>query len=186
MKFRKSLAFVLSLLSFGLALPGWTAEFTQADLEKMVEKLDKAIPENPNFKYPVKCTIVTKDDVNAYATLTKEGNDNRATMVVYSGLIKQIDGDQRLIRAVVAHELSHLSLGHNAAINPKARDLRNLWTRQQEFEADATGAKALVKLGYSKKDMVDMLLFLDKLQGRQGGWLTRRRGLPRSPTIRKL
>jgi predicted Zn-dependent protease len=168
---KRSFPIALSLLFLGLALPAHAGDFTQADLEKMVAELDKAIPENPNYKYPIKCSIVEKDDVNAYATLTDEGADKRATMVVYSGLLKEVKGEERLVRAVVAHELSHLSLGHNAAIDPAARDLRNLWTRQQEFEADKTGCNALIKLGYPRKDMVDMLLFLDKNQGRKGNWL---------------
>src|SRR3954447_2230383 len=105
----------------------------------MVTELDKVIPENPHYKYPIKCSVVDKDEVNAYATLTKEGSDLRSTMVVFSGLVKQIGGDERLIRAVVAHELSHLSLGHALDTNPAARDLKNLWVRQQEFEADRAG-----------------------------------------------
>ena len=122
-------------------------DFTQTDLEKIVGELDKAIPENSAYKYPIKCSIVDKDDVNAYATLTKEDKDLRATMVVFTGLVKDMAGDERLIRAVVAHEISHLSLGHALALDPTARDLKNLWTREQEFAADKSGADALVKLG---------------------------------------
>jgi hypothetical protein len=155
-----------------LALPA-AAEFTQADLQKMVTELDKVIPENPKFKYPIKCSVDKDDEVNAYATLTKEGEDHRATMVVHQGLVTAIGGDERLIRAVVAHELSHLSLGHVLDIDPAARDLKNLWTRQQEFEADKYGAIALEKSGHAKKDMVDMLLFLEGRRSRNGDWLGR-------------
>ncbi|HWA83933.1 MAG TPA: M48 family metalloprotease, partial [Fimbriimonadaceae bacterium] len=159
-------------------------EFTASDLEKIVTELDKVIPENPDYKYPIKCSIVDKDEVNAYATLTKEGTAKRSTMVVFTGLVTKMDGDVRLIRAVVAHELSHLSLGHLSAIDPAARDLRNLWTRQQEYAADKSGAEALVKAGYSKKDMVDMLLFLDRNRGRAGGWLDRLTGDHADPKAR--
>lgn len=165
---KASLIFFLLLT---VVAPSWAATFTQADLEKMVTELDRVIPENPTYKYPVKCSIVDSKDINAYATITKEGDDKRSTMVVFTGLVTAIDGDQRLIRAVVAHELAHLSRGHLNDINPAAKDLRNLWTRQQEFEADKYGAEALVKAGYSKKDMVDMLLFLDSQHSRNGGWL---------------
>ncbi len=147
------------------------AEFSQADLEKIVVELDKVIPENKNFKYPIKCTLVDKNEVNAYAHVEKEGKDYRAAMVVFSGLVKSAKGDVKTIRAVVAHELSHLSLGHLLDTDPSARDVRNLWTRQQEYEADKYGAEALVKAGYAKKDMVNMLLFLDRDQGREGPWL---------------
>lgn len=161
------------LLLLALTVPAAAADFTQADLEKIVADLDKVITHNPNYKYPVKCSIVDKDEANAYAALTEEGKDMRATMVVFSGLVKRCNGDQRLLRAVVAHELSHLSLGHNMDINPGARDLNNLWTRQQEMEADKNGAACLVKAGYAKKDMVDMLLFLESLRPRYGDWLGR-------------
>lgn len=164
-----------SIVSFLLLAPlsftAWAQGLTQPQLEKMVTELDRVIPENPKYKYPIKCSIVEKDAVNAYATLTKEGDDRRSTMVVYTGLVKAMNGNERLIRAVVAHELSHLSRGHLNDIDPAARDLRNLWTRQQEYEADKFGAEALVKSGYAKKDMVDMLLFLDKSTHEDGDWL---------------
>lgn len=169
MKFLKTLPLALLL---GFAVPA-LADFTQADLEKMATELDRVIPENKAYKYPIKCSIVDENKVNAYATLTKEGTDYRATMVVYTGLVKAIGGSERLIRAVVAHELSHLSLGHHLDLDPAARDLKNLWVRQQEFEADKFGAIALEKSGHSKQDMVDMLLFLDAQNGRQGDWLGR-------------
>ena len=146
-------------------------DLSQADLEKIVAELDHVIPESKKLKYPVKCSIIDKDDVNAYAHVEKESDGLRASMVIFTGLVKQTHGDIRIIRAVVAHELSHLSREHLFDVDPSARDVRNLWTRQQEFEADKYGAEALVKAGYSKKDMVDMLLFLDRDQGRGGFWL---------------
>ncbi len=162
---------VVTVAALAMSKAAFAKEFSQADLEKMVAQLDKVIPENPKLIYPVKCEIVTKDELNAYATARKEGDGKRATMVVFTGFIKAVDGDERLLRAVVAHELSHLSRGHLFDIDPAARDLRNLWTRQQEFEADKYGAEALVKAGYAKKDMVDMLLFLDRTLGGKGYWL---------------
>jgi len=168
---RRLKPFLTLFLFLAIFAKSMAADFTLADLQKMVTELDKVIPENPKYKYPVACSIVEKDDINAYATVRDENGSPRASMVVYTGLVKAINGDQRLIRAVVAHELSHLSRGHLDQADPTARDLKNLWTRQQEFEADKYGAIALVKAGYSKKDMVDMLLFLDKMHGRNGFWL---------------
>lgn len=174
MKFQKAL--VLVTLQLGLVAAGWTVQgktFTQADLEKVVAELDKVIPHNAHFKYPIQCTLVDKPDVNAYATALKEGSDLRATMVVYTGLAKGTNNDVRLIRACVAHELTHLSRGHTSGTVPAASDLTTLWTRQMEYDADKYGAEALVKAGYAKKDMIDLLLFLDRDQGRNGMWLSR-------------
>lgn len=156
--------------------PAAQGAFTQADLETIVKELDAVLPHNEDYLYPVASSIVEKDELNAYATIRKETGQTkpRAVMVVFSGLIKDIKGDKRLIRAVVAHELSHLSLGHSVDLNPAARDVKNLWTRQQEFEADKSGAIALQRSGHTKNDMVDMLLFLDKQRGRNGvDWLGR-------------
>jgi hypothetical protein len=158
--------FVLALLSTAVA-----KDFTQADLEKMVVELDQVIPRNSKYLYPVECSIVDKADVNAYATVRKEGTGLRAKMVVFTGLVKATGESEKEVRAVVAHELAHLSRGHLDDINPAARDLRNLWTRQQEFEADKYGAEALVKCGYKKNDMVALLLFLAQQHGRRGWWL---------------
>jgi hypothetical protein len=163
----------MSLLCLASAGSAVATDFGQADLDKIVNELDKVIPHNANYKYPIKASIVDEDVLNAYATYTEEGTDKRATMVVYTGLIKKADGDPRLIRAVVAHELSHLSLGHSIDPKPAAADLQNLWIRQIEYAADKFGAESLVKAGYAKKDMSDMLLFLNAQRARRGDWLER-------------
>ena len=158
------------VLVLGVAASAIAADFTQSDLEKIVRELESVLPADKELEYPIKCSVVDKKDVNAYATATKEGDKYRATMVVYTGLVDFAKGDLKMIRAVVAHEVSHLSRGHITGASPAARDLSNLWTRQQEFDADITGASALQRLGYSKDDMVQMLLMLDGLNERKGSW----------------
>lgn len=158
------------LALFIATLGAWADGFTQADLEKMVRELETVLPPDPKLLYPIKCTVVEKNNVNAYATATEEGGKLRATMVVFSGLVDFAKGDLKMIRAVVAHEVSHLSRGHITGPSPAARDASNLWTRQQEFDADITGAAALQRLGYSKDDMVQMLLMLETLNDRSGSW----------------
>lgn len=165
-------AFAL-VLCLGVGGSAIAADFTQADLEKMVRELESVLPPDPELEYPIKCSVVDNKDVNAYATATKEGDKYRATMVVFSGLVDFAKGDLKMIRAVVAHEVSHLSNKHITGAAPAARDLSNLWTRQQEFDADITGASALQRLGYSKDDMVQMLLMLDSLNERKGSWWER-------------
>lgn len=160
-----------TLLALAIAVAGaWADGFTQADLEKMVKELETVLPPDPKLVYPIKCSVVDKKDVNAYATATKEDGKLRATMVVYTGLVDFAKGDLKMIRAVVAHEVSHLSRGHITGPFPAASDAANLWTRQQEFDADITGAAALQRLGYSKDDMVAMLLMLETLNNRTGSW----------------
>lgn len=136
--------------------------FTKADLEAMVKELETHATKNADYKWPIKCSVEDKAEVNAYATLedAKDGEKPQTIMVVYSGLVKHFNGDKRLIRGVVAHEVSHLMLGHCSAPLWKARDLGQFWTRQQEMEADVSGAGLLVRCGYSRQDMVDMLMRL--------------------------
>ena len=65
---RKSLPLILPLFILSMAGAAQAAEFGQADLETIVKELDKVIPENTHYKYPIKCSIVDKDELNAYAT----------------------------------------------------------------------------------------------------------------------
>lgn len=143
------------------------SEFTTADLEKMVKELTKYLPEDNRLIYPVRCVVEKNDEVNANASPffpkdAKKGDKPIATMTVYTGLFKWMNNDIRLVRAVVAHELAHLSKKH-LGTGMKAADLDLIFTRQQEYEADATGAAVLEKCGYSRKDMTDMLLRLGEV-----------------------
>lgn len=149
-------------------------ELKQADLEKMVRELESIAVKNDKYKYPIECHVLEDEDINAFATCLdpeKPGDKPQAVMAVLTGLVKEVKGDMRLIRAVVAHEVAHLSMGHCGRARYIAKDFENLWTRQQEFEADQYGAELLQRAGYSKNDMVDMLNFLAKLDGRKGSWV---------------
>jgi tetratricopeptide (TPR) repeat protein len=155
-------AFMLSSLS--MAKVGQQQQtFTLADLQKMVDELKPYLPEDPRFTYPIKCVVENIEKVNANASIEfdpKGDKDQkpRAKMTVYTGLLTFMK-EVRLVRAVVAHELAHLSKQHLGK-GYKTQDLSLILTRQQEYEADVTGAIVLEKAGYSKKDMVDMLMKL--------------------------
>lgn len=172
LKFTTLGAVALGLFSSALSFAG---DFTQKDLEAMVKGLDPFMVHNPDYLYPVDCEVVDKDEVNAYATVKVTPDKKlQSRMVVFTGLVKFAKNDLRLVRAVVAHELSHLSKGHiGNGMRPK--DLDILLTRQQEFEADITGASVLQAAGYSKQDMVDMLMMLRQTEA-DVPWLRRQTG----------
>ena len=158
---------VLALLMCSSGFGRQATEFTTADLEKMVQELSKYLPDDPRMTYPVLCVVEKNEDVNAYASPffakdAPKGQKPRANMTVFTGLFKWMNNDVRLVRAVVAHELAHLSKKH-VGTGMKAADLDLIFTRQQEYEADATGAAVLEKCGYSRKDMTDMLLRLGEV-----------------------
>jgi tetratricopeptide (TPR) repeat protein len=153
--------------------------FTQAELEKMVAELDAVTPRGSSYSYPIKCVYDTTSEdakeVNAFATYDDppaKGKKPQAMMVVLKGLVDFCKGDRRVIRAVVAHEVNHLSLNHVGSRMMPAHDVRFLWDRQQEMAADLGGAISLEKAGYSKKDMIDMLAFLDQLEA-EDSWMWR-------------
>lgn len=147
-----------------MALIAAAQSFTQADLEKMVKELEVYSEKFPEYAYPIKAEVVEKDEINAYATVEKNKDGKwQGKMVVFTGFVKFCKGDIKLIRACVAHEVSHLAKGHCTMPGFKPSDLDNLWTRQQEFEADITGASILQKAGYSKNDMINLMLALDEL-----------------------
>ncbi|MBV6459350.1 MAG: hypothetical protein HONBIEJF_02496 [Fimbriimonadaceae bacterium] len=160
----------LSLLL--LVACSWADAFTVKDLEGMVRELEAVLPKDPNLKYPIKCSVETDKEVNAYASIekSKDGEKPQAIMVVFTGLVEYFKGDKDIIRAVVAHEVAHLSSGHLSGLVFTVKDLDNLFTRQQEFEADVVGASALQRLGRSKADMVKVLLGLEALRGRTGSF----------------
>ena len=156
-------AIALASVSFANGGARHQAKFTVEDLQKMVDELKPYLPEDPRFSYPIKCIVEDNKEVNANASFIydeKAPKDAKpqAKMTVYTGLLTYM-GDMRLVRAVVAHELSHLAKQHLLK-GMKPKDLNLIFTRQQEYEADATGAIALEKAGYKKQDMVDMLFKL--------------------------
>lgn len=156
---------LLTLTQIGFAQSKPT--FKQEDLEKMVKELTPYFPEDPRLAYPVMCVVEQKAEANANASAFKDPSNPsekrpRAKMTVYTGILKEIP-EHRLIRAIVAHELAHLAKQHLGSYS-NAQDIDLLTTRAQEYEADSYGAIALEKAGYSRKDMVDMLLRLGELE----------------------
>jgi predicted Zn-dependent protease len=153
----------IGAIAFAMTTVGYGQTFTQADLQKMVKELEVFLPQDPRLEYPIRCVIEEKNEVNAYASayFDKSKGDKakpQASMTVFTGLVTKMK-DLRLVRAVVAHELAHLSKQHLAG-RMKANDLDLIFTRQQEYEADSVGAAVLEKAGYNRKDMIDMLTAL--------------------------
>ncbi len=164
---------VLALASFAaLAAPSAFAdEFTLDDLQAIVAEFDTVVPHNPLYTYPVEVSIVEDEDVNAYAGIRIEGESLQATLVANTGFIEAVEADPAMMRAVVAHEMAHLALGH-AVENSDWADLDQFLTRQEEFAADAAGAAYLEALGFERSEMVELLEFLDtNMQQDSPSWL---------------
>ncbi len=156
---------VVSIALTLMAMMATAADFTQARLEEMVKELSAHLPQHPDYVYPIKCSIEEDEEVNAYATVEEieDSEKFQAVMVVFTGLVENFKGDEKMIRAVVAHELAHLSKGHPTMGGFKVDDVEKVFIRQIELEADAVGAACLAAAGYSKDDMIRVLLKLDEL-----------------------
>ena len=162
---QQSARFALTIFFVLGAMVASAQDFTQEQLEKMVAELSAHIPQYPEYSYPINCSIEESSKINAYATVRRiEGIEKpQATMVVFTGLVEFLEGDQDLIRAVVAHELAHLSKGHPTSGGYKVGELQTVFIRHLELEADSVGAACLAAAGFDKDDMIRMLLKLDEL-----------------------
>jgi predicted Zn-dependent protease len=158
---------------------------TLDELTKMVREMELHALKNDQYVYPVKVELLDDPEINAHATVEIDESNPKAkpqaVMAVYTGFVNHVKGDRRLIRAVIAHELSHLTHGH--CTNPIfiARDLSQYMTRQQEREADMTGAALLIRAGHNPQDMIDLLMSLNDLPAT---WLPRVTSTHASPKQR--
>lgn len=158
--------FLAALPVMGLFAPAVHAdEFTLEDLKALVAEFETVVPHNPNYTYPIEVTIKEDDEINAAAGVRPDGDKLQATLEANTGFIAAVDGDPAMMRAVIAHEMAHLALGH-AIDGSLFTDFDQLMTRQEEFAADAAGAGYLEALGYDRSEMVDLLHFLDGTQAR--------------------
>jgi tetratricopeptide (TPR) repeat protein len=146
-----------------LAAPASLAdEVTLDDLKAIVAEFETVVPENPAYTYPIEVSILESEEVNAGAGVRVEEGVLYATLEVNTGFVEAVGGDPAKMRAVIAHEMAHLALGH-AIEGFDEGDLDHALTRQEEFAADATGVLYLEKLGYEKAEMIELLRFLDSL-----------------------
>jgi len=187
-----SLLAALLLLAAPRAAQDPVADFDQADLERLVAEVMTVAPEYPHYTYPIQCTYLTgvtpegldQDKVlNAYSYADESG---QAYVALYRGLVAACGGDEGEIRAVLAHEVAHLSNGHSVERLGPRRDLVQIYGRQQEREADEHGARYLEALGHPRQDMVDMLHVLQRQAVSDNSWLTHVSSDHASPMMRAL
>jgi predicted Zn-dependent protease len=155
--------------------------FNNPEVNRYVEQIGRRIVANsdrPNL--PATFQIVQGNDINAFATLG-------GFIYLYTGLIERADNEAELA-SVIAHEWGHISgkhlirqmrqkalasgvasatgLDRNTAVGIGVElALNRPRSRQDEFDADNRGLRALTRAGYAPSAMVS---FMQKLQ-RSGG-----------------
>ncbi len=120
-----------------------------------------------NVSWPPAITLVDAGDLNAYANLEvdrlddgkfKERTDRNGKFIPYVAVDRLmmeevIQGNPDRLAMLVAHELSHIILGHilptNIAKRAQTRALKILFTSEQEHDADINGIKLALAAGYS-------------------------------------
>lgn len=147
--------------AFGQAQTGEKSPFTEDDLKTIVAEIEAVAPRNPNYAYPIEMNLVESDIVNAWTFVEQRDGKLVPRLELMRGMIDLAQGDKRVLRAVLAHEVAHLSCGHSIE-GFAQKDLAVLHTRQQEFEADHAGAQYLTALGHPVQDMVDVMKLLDE------------------------
>ncbi len=135
-------------------------DFTLDELKAIVAEFEAVAEKHPSYKYPIEVSIVEDEAVNASAGIRVVGKELQATLIVNTGFIAAVKADPVMMRAVVAHEMAHLALGH-AIESSHLGDLAQALTRQQEFAADSMGANYLEATGHKRSEMVQLLHFLD-------------------------
>jgi tetratricopeptide (TPR) repeat protein len=154
----------------GNRTPSTVPHADDALLLEVWEKLLAVVRTHPaNIKWPPSISLVSEGDLNAYAMLLADEGPNGTwkprvdqngqfiPVVVVDQLIMEevIQGSPDRLAILLAHELSHIVLGHvlptNIAKRASTGTLKILFTSEQEHDADINGMKLAVTAGYSYK-----------------------------------
>ncbi|MCQ2958335.1 MAG: M48 family metallopeptidase [Candidatus Gastranaerophilales bacterium] len=176
----KKILLLFFVMFFGIQLSTQAAD-TTANATKWttenglarVKNIGTNILSKNNLPTQVSFTVVETDEINAFASGEKE-------LCVYTGLLNYVNDDAELA-GVIGHEIGHIVNNHvakqsifaslaqtainNAKISDTAKTTANIAnelvflkvSRNDEYEADITGADLMVKAGYNPLAMVSVL-----------------------------
>jgi tetratricopeptide (TPR) repeat protein len=157
-------------LAFLLASEVRAAEPKAADkelLDKVAKKLLAVCGTPPaGFEWPPDFQVLDVPDINAYATVKDKDGKRFPQIRVFSGMMDMvIKGDEDILALIVGHEIGHLL--HKHVLFDAKRDrtdfLRVTYGRDEEIEADVTGAEMMLKAGYSLKNGVKYIQKMNDL-----------------------
>jgi len=162
----------LRVIALGLAIliapESRAAEPSAADkalLEKVSQKLIAVADPAPGFEWPPDFQVIANPSINAFATCEEKDGKKFPQIRVFSGMMDKVfRGDEDMLALVIGHEIGHIIRGH-IQVNAK-RDrtefLRITYGRDEEIEADVTGAELMLKAGFNLKKG---LKYIDQMNG---------------------
>ena len=160
--------------------------FSAQDLEHLVAELTPHSPLHPPLSGSVVSSLAESQRPTAKAYPERSPDGSLTPRVELTrGIVELLQDDPRRIRAILAHELAHLSLGHFKRPDLAGEDLRLFHSRQQEHEADLEAVRILERAGHRRTDLVDVLRALNAWERREGiGWFQTVTGDHASPLMR--
>lgn len=130
-------------------------------ISNRLNNLTKKLVTANNFSAKtVSAVLLKSDSVNAYSL---GSNSSFSFIYVTKGLVKFVQNDDQLA-AVLAHEISHIILGHHLA---RIKSSGSKFNQRQELEADRYSIKLLKKAGFKVQQSIKLLERLDILQAKQ-------------------
>ena len=137
------------------------------DVKRLVAELEAVVPQNPEYIYPIIVQVDPSDEINAgggYLWYIGKEEEKYASLTVNQGMLDAPGLTESHLRAILAHEMAHIAIGHSLH-DAFEGDADHVLTRQEELEADRVGADYLEALGYDRSDMSKAVLWLGEGAG---------------------
>lgn len=122
--------------------------------------IERLVLKNGLSAKTIKPILLKSATVNAYSLSSQSVF---AYVYVTNGLITFVNNDDQLA-AVLAHEISHIILGHHLA---RQKNSSSQFNQKQELEADEYSIKLLANAGFNTTEVIKLLQRLDIFQANQ-------------------
>jgi len=128
----------------------------QAFVRKVVGKLTSVLAP-PELLWPPQVEILAVG-VNAMAFEVRDASGRRVPVVAVGPelLDRIVQGEEARLAVIVGHELGHLLLGHTrpAVVRDQTLFVRNVFTREQEMQADSYGVALGLRAAYEREALL--------------------------------
>lgn len=131
----------------------------KAATKKLRDIIQQVVTKNKLLNKKFTAILIASDSVNAFSLSSQS---NIAYLYVTVGLLKFVDNDDQLA-SVVAHEISHIQLGHHLL---RSANSAAQFNQSQELAADKYSIKLIANAGYKPSQAIKLLERLDIFQAK--------------------